>query len=58
LVYETPEQAKAAVEMKLKGRRTIISKNRVFSYYVDKTNEKNVSKVIVKVAEDFLKSTE
>lgn len=58
LVYETTEQAREAVETKLKGQKVIVSKNRVFSYFVDKNNKKNVSKVIVKAAEDFLKSTE
>ncbi|MEW6712610.1 MAG: hypothetical protein AB1403_22520 [Candidatus Riflebacteria bacterium] len=58
-VYETPEQVEAAVANQLEGRKIIVSRNRVFSYYFfSKGGEKNVSKVIVKAAEDFLKSTE
>ncbi|MEW6713095.1 MAG: hypothetical protein AB1403_24965 [Candidatus Riflebacteria bacterium] len=59
-VYEAPEQVESLVSSAnaYQGVKLVVSKNRVFSYYVDKSNEKNVSKVIVKAAEDFLKSTE
>lgn len=36
----------------------MLNKNRIFTYFLHKTNRRNISKVIVKAAEDFLKETE
>jgi hypothetical protein len=58
IVYQTQEQAKLAVASAIGSSKVILSKNRVFRYEINRQNEKNISKVILKAAADFLKDTE
>ncbi|KAB2932260.1 MAG: hypothetical protein F9K24_11700 [Leptonema illini] len=58
IVYQTQEQAKLAVASASGSSKVILSKNRVFRYEINRQNEKNISKVILKAAADFLKDTE